>query len=51
MPLFRVQSKSLRARKIPWGGGGGEAVQKRGNFRGGGGRLLEVFLEAFRGSW
>ena len=48
MPLFRVQSQSLRAREIPrrGEGRGGKAVQKRGNFRGGGVAFRGVFPEA-----
>ena len=47
MPLFRVQSQSLRAREIPWGGEGrGKAVQKRDNFRGGGSGFSRCFPEA-----
>ena len=50
MLLFRVQSQSLRAREFPRGGrgrgGGGwgqKAVQKRGNFPGGGSGFLRRF--------
>ena len=51
MPLFRVQSRSLKVKEIPRGGegrGGGKAVQKRGNFRGGGGGFSRCFSG---GSW
>ena len=46
MPLFRVQSQGLRESEIPRGGegrGGGRAVKKRGNFRGGGSGFSRCF--------
>ena len=51
MPLFRVQSQSLREKEIPRrgegrGGRGGKAVQKRGNFRGVGSGFSRCFPEA-----
>ena len=46
MPLFRVQSQSLRARKIPNGGGGGRQFKNEAISEGVGTAFRGVFLEA-----
>ena len=46
MPLFRVQSQSLRARKIQTGGGGGRQFKNEAISEGVGAAFPGVFQEA-----